>query len=117
MNDLTQRISLGKLIAGAGLLALGIAGALDWREIWRWWPLLLICLGVAREAEVLRTRRGDSGFILIAIGVWMLAGSLRLFGLDYRDAFPLAIVVAGIGLITHSLLGIERRKELRREQQ
>lgn len=99
------------------LLTVGVAGVMDSREIWRYWPLLLIFIGLGQEADALRTRRGDGGVFLIAIGVWMLAGSLRLFGLDYGDAFPLAIVVVGLGLVAHSLLRIDGNKENPREQQ
>lgn len=117
MDEHTQRISAGKLTAGMVLVAIGIAGAMNARELWRYWPLLLIFIGLGQEADALRTRRGDGGFILIAIGVWMLAGSLELFGLDYRSAFPLAVAMAGIGLIVHSILGIRGRKEDPRERQ
>ena len=102
-------------MGGLVLLAIGIAGITNTRELWRYWPLLLIFLGLGFETDTLRARRGDGGYILIAIGVWMLAGSLELFGLGYRSAFPLGVVVAGIGMVLHALLGIT--KETSREQQ
>ena len=117
MNEHIERISAAKLTAGMVLVAIGVAGVMNARELWRYWPLLLIFIGLGQEADALRTRRGDGGFFLIAIGVWMLAGSLELFGLDYRSAFPLAVVMAGLGLIIHSLLGISGKKEEPREQQ
>ncbi len=115
MNDTTQRISAGKLAAGLALLAIGVAGIVDSHDLWRYWPLLLIFLGIGYEADTLRTRSGGGGIILIAIGVWMLVGSLGLFGLTHRSAFPLGVVIAGIGVILHALLGIT--KENHREQQ
>ncbi|HVE69801.1 MAG TPA: hypothetical protein VNI54_00425 [Thermoanaerobaculia bacterium] len=116
MND-EQRapLSAGKLMGGLVLLTIGLAGITHSREIWQYWPVLLIGLGVGHEADTLRTRRGDGGYILIAIGVWMLAGSVELFGLSYRSAFPLAIVIAGAGMILHALLGVTKEKN--REQQ
>ena len=109
MNETeTPHFSAGKLMGGVVLLAIGIAGITHTREVWQYWPLLLIFLGLGQEADALRTRRGDGGFFLIAIGVWMLAGSLELFGLSYRSAFPLAIVMAGIGMVLHALLGITK---------
>ena len=80
------------------------------REIWRYWPVFLIVLGVSNEIDALRTRRGDGGYILIAVGVWMLAGSQEFLGLDYRSAFPLGVVVAGLGVILHALLGVRSEK-------
>ncbi|HUR81998.1 MAG TPA: hypothetical protein VM733_14635 [Thermoanaerobaculia bacterium] len=115
MNETTQRISAGKLAAGLALLTVGVAGITSARDLWRWWPLLLIFLGLGHEADALQTRRGSGGYILIAVGVWMLVGSLELFGLTYRDALPIGVVIAGAGMVLHALLGIT--KENNREQQ
>jgi hypothetical protein len=117
MNDeqQTSPVSVGKLTAGLVLLTIGLGGITHSRELWQYWPLLLIFLGIGYEADTLRTRRGEGGFILIAIGVWMLAGSLELFDLSYRRAFPLAVAIAGAGMVLHALLGITKEKT--REQQ
>lgn len=111
------RISAGKLVFGIALLAVGILtfvdaiDVLDVREIWRYWPVILIVLGVSNEIDTIRTRKGDGGYILIAIGVWMLAATQGFLGLTYRSAFPLGVVVAGLGIIFHALLGVEGKKE------
>ena len=100
------------------LVAVGIAGVMQAHDVWRYWPLLLIFIGLGQEADALRTRRDSGGVFLIAVGVWMLCGSLRLFGLDYGDAFPIGVMVVGLGLVTHALLGItDKKKESSREQQ
>jgi hypothetical protein len=118
MNEQTHGFSAGKLAAGMALLAVGIAGVMQAHEIWRYWPLLLIFIGLGQEADAWRTRRDSGGIFLIAVGVWMLAGSLHLFGLDYDDAFPVGVMVVGLGLVSHALLGIRsKKKELPREQQ
>jgi hypothetical protein len=116
-NEQTNPIPAGKLMAGMVVLAVGVAGVMNARELWRYWPLLLIFIGIGQEADAIRTRRGGGGFFLIAVGVWMLAGSLRLFGLAYGEAFSLAVVVAGLGTIIHALLGISSKKEDPRERQ
>ena len=118
-NTQPARIPAGKLLTGIALLAVGILAFThaidfdDWypEEIWRLWPVFLIVIGIGSEIDTLRTRRGDGGFVLIAIGVWMLAGSLELFDLSYRSAFPLAVVVFGLGLITHALLGVQKKEK------
>jgi hypothetical protein len=120
MNDTittSTPVSAGKLVFGIVLVAVGVlafADAIDvwdFREIWRWWPVLLIVLGISKEIDTLRARRGDQGYILIAIGIWMLAATQHFLGLDYASAFPIGVAVAGLGIIVHALLGVDCRKE------
>ncbi|HYC90664.1 MAG TPA: DUF5668 domain-containing protein [Thermoanaerobaculia bacterium] len=117
MNDDTQRISTGKLAAGMVLVAIGVAALVNARELWRYWPLLLIVIGLGQETDAVRTRRDSGGIFMIAVGVWMLCGSLRLFGLDYGESFPIGVMVVGLGLVLHAVLGISDKKENPREQQ
>ena len=124
MNDVTTssgeapaRLSAGKLVFGIVLFAVGVLAffdaidLLEVRELWRWWPLILIVLGVSNEIDALRTRRGDGGYWLIAVGVWMLAATQEFLDLDYVTAFPLGIAVVGLGIILHALLGVEANKK------
>lgn len=109
-----QRLPLGKLAVGLGLLAIGILGFTDavdiWEpgNLWEYWPLVLVFIGVANEMEALRQRRGNGGFVLIAVGTWMFIGNNEYFGLDHGSAIPVAIAVVGLGLITHALLGVQK---------
>jgi hypothetical protein len=107
MND---RIPLGKLALGIVLLLVGILGftdvldVIDLRHIGRYWPVLLIFLGVSSEIEALRARRSGGGGIVAGIGVWFLFGNLHLFGLSRGSAMPLGIAVVGLSVILHALL-------------
>lgn len=113
MND--QRISLGKLAFGIALLLFGILSftdvldLIDLREIWRWWPAVLIFIGLSSEIDSLRARKSDGGYILVAVGVWMLAANLHWFGLRMRSAMPLGIAVVGLGVILHALIDAPAR--------
>lgn len=100
----TGSIARGPLIAGLVLLFLGVASLFErwawfgWGDLWRFWPLVLIGLGVAvmttaREREG-RERR--SGVFLVLLGVWMLINSLELFGLHWGTSWPLIFVVIGV---------------------
>lgn len=104
------RIAAGKLTIGIILLAIGVATFLetidvwDSGSLWSYWPLLLIAIGAANELDAIRDRRRDGSFILLAVGIWMLVGSFGIFGLSYREAFPIAVVVAGLGIILHAVI-------------
>jgi hypothetical membrane protein len=104
------RIPMGKLALGIVLLLVGVLSFTDYmdlvdlREIWRFWPVFLIFIGVSSEVDSLRQRKTGGGHILAAIGVWMLVANHRFFGLNHRTAFPLAIAVVGLGVILHALV-------------
>jgi hypothetical protein len=112
---------MGRLAAGIALLLLGVVGFTDaidlWepREVLRYWPLALILVGAASEADALRQRRSGGGFVLIAVGVWMLAATQHLFGLRFGSAMPLGIVIVGLGLVLHAIVDVPRKKENDRE--
>ena len=113
-----ERLSVGKLVFGIVLVAAGVLAFVDaidlWdsREIWRYWPVVLIAVGVSNEIDTLRTRRGGGGgFVLVAVGVWMLASTQAFWGLTFKTAFPLAISVVGLGMILHALLGVKDEQE------
>jgi hypothetical protein len=122
----TRSVRPGALAAGAILLLLGVAMLLDTsgtidvpvgRLIA---PLVLIAIGssilleksaivIGRRREVdangnerVRLRKrgdADSGLWLIGIGVWMMVSQLHLFGLNFRNSWPLFVVFAGIRIM------------------
>jgi len=108
------RFPVGKLVVGLMLLGAGVAMFLDaidaWEigMLWRYWPLILIAIGLANAYEALRRRQGDGSYFLIGVGVWMLVGSFNLFGLSYAGAFPLGIIVVGLGSVLHAIIDVPR---------
>lgn len=112
MEQQTQQsgVAIGKLIFGLCLVVVGTAaflGAIDaWnaRHFWKFWPLMLVIIGLANEAEALRKRKSDGSYVLIAVGCWMLAGTFRLFGLSIGEAIPVGLVVAGLGVVLHAIV-------------
>ena len=103
-------MNAGKLTLGLVLLTIGILASLDsldiWNagRIWEYWPVLLIALGLSHEIDAIRHRRRQSGYILLAVGVWMLFGTQHFFDLSVRSAFPIGIVVVGLGVLLHAII-------------
>jgi Domain of unknown function (DUF5668) len=125
INNHETKIPVGKLAWGLVLLAIGTLTFLetvdlfDSRPLWNWWPLLLIFLGAAGEIDALRHRRSDGSYITLGVGLWMLAGSQELFGLTYGTGFPVAVVVAGLGIVVHAIVDkpASSQKETGNDQQ
>jgi hypothetical protein len=103
-------MNAGKLTLGLVLLTIGILASLDsldiWNagRIWEYWPVLLIALGLAHEVDAIRHRRRKSGYVLLAVGVWMLIGTQHFFDLSVRSAFPIGVVVVGLGVLLHAII-------------
>jgi hypothetical protein len=110
INDKEPRIPAGKLALGLVLLAFGVATFLEavdlWDSgpLWSYWPLILIAIGGANEIDAIRRRRSDGSYVLLGIGIWMFAGAFRVFGLSYGQAFPIALIVAGLGVVLHAVI-------------
>ena len=112
INENHQRIPVGKLALGLVLLAVGVATFLEavdlWDSgpLWSYWPLILIAIGGANEVDAIRRRRSDGSYVLLGIGIWMFAGAFRVFGLSYGQAFPIALIVAGLGVVLHAIIDV-----------
>ncbi|HVR40899.1 MAG TPA: DUF5668 domain-containing protein [Thermoanaerobaculia bacterium] len=101
----TGKLALGLLLLVAGgLMFLDEIDLIHVGPIWSYWPVFLIVVGVVSEYDAIRYGRGDGGFILIAVGVWMLCATQRIFGLNYRTGFPIGVVIAGAGMTLHAIL-------------
>lgn len=107
-----RRIPIGKLALGIVLLLVGILSFTDYlerfdlRDLWRFWPVFLIFIGVSSEIDSLRERKGGGGYIVAAIGVWLLISTQHLFGLTHGTAMPIGIAIIGMGVMLHALVDV-----------
>jgi predicted membrane protein len=96
---------IGSILAGIGaLLLLQNLGILYVHDLWEWWPLILIALGISRAASAY----GFGGRIWG--GVMVLAGALFLLhnlGFIHGDPWvffwPIALISIGVGMLARNL--------------
>lgn len=105
---LTPRLIVGLFIALAGaLLLLDNMGLADSRHFFRFWPVALILLGIARVLQPRHSgQRGGGrgfGFILIFVGSWLLLARLGLADLDTDLLWPALILLLGLNLLWREL--------------
>jgi hypothetical protein len=84
------------VVIGAAFLAdrLGYFVVEDiWRDLWRYWPVLLIAMGLGKALDEGASRR-RSGVWLMMIGGIFLMDTFDV--LELHDSWPLFIVAAGI---------------------
>jgi hypothetical protein len=79
------------------LLFLDNIGLFNFRDVWRFWPVALIAVGVAKLSEM---REGVAGRVwaamLIAIGACLLLDSLHVWDVRWNMIWPLALIAFGI---------------------
>jgi hypothetical protein len=103
MNNETAFRITPRLIVGFGILVLGSLWTLenltsfDASPIVRWWPAILVLIGVV---QILDRRAGRFGpFLLIAIGSLLLLDKAHWIDFDLGDLIPLGIALLGGKLI------------------
>lgn len=99
---MSDRRKNGQLIAGVIILALGVALALesfsglDVHGLFHLWPLIVIGIGVARLVGAETAKQRSGGLLLVALGCWFLINTLRIYGLDWGESWPLLLILLGI---------------------
>jgi predicted membrane protein len=97
------RLFVGLLfIAGGIVFTLANFGVVHFREAWRYWPLVLVAIGLLNFAS----RRHFAGFILVTLGVLLQLRELDLIWFRLSWLFPLIFVVVGLRILTE---GFRRR--------
>jgi predicted membrane protein len=96
-----------RLLAGLGILTLGILWTLDNLDIieservTEWWPVILIAVGVVRLLDPIKSRFASALFIII--GTVLLLDNLDIADVDLGDLFPLGIAAIGAKLVWDAL--------------
>jgi len=105
MENRTNTVFAPRFMVGLGIITLGVVfllGNLDIinvHEYLRFWPAILIFIGIA---YLLQCRRGAGlmwGIFLIFVGTGMLLDNLGIFYFNLWHYWPLLLVFAGIMMI------------------
>jgi len=92
-----------RLVLGMGVMLLGLLltldnfGLLETRRFVRFWPVLLIFVGLAKLSHCLRSRARPRGYGLIVLGLVLLLVSLGI--LDLRLALALFLLAVGAAIV------------------
>jgi hypothetical protein len=86
------RLAVGVVFMTVGLLAaLAQAGILEFEGFGRWWPLLLIGVGVVKVLQPIENGQRGSGIVFLVLG-----GVFEVVNvLAWRNAWPLLMVLGG----------------------
>ena len=134
-NDITQRVhdrinarmqrrmerrqrygsGIGGMVVGGLIVLIGLMILLDnmgivrIHDVWRYWPVLLIVVGVAKVVE----SRAPAGYIwggvITLAGALLLLDNLDILVFDFNLIWPLLLIAFGLSMLLRS---IERKKYL-----
>ena len=93
------------LLAGAALL-LENFGVTEIGPLWRFWPLILIGLGIARISNAASRREEGAGIWLLLLGIWFTISIFHVGGLTFSDTWPAIFIALGVSMIWKSLPGV-----------
>jgi hypothetical protein len=75
------------------------------RDLWRFWPLLLIVGGVGHLVSTKRPRNLTAGLFLVSLGVYFQLSMLDLIHFSLWRLWPVILIVIGIGMVEQALRG------------
>ena len=105
----------GRWIIGGALIIIGVffllmnVGIVERFPIWKFWPIILIALGINK---VVQPFHRAEGFWLMAIGVWLQVSFLRLWELGFLDTWPAVLIALGIFWMWESLEKDSRKRKI-----
>jgi predicted membrane protein len=97
-----QRRGISGWVPGAILIVLGTLFLLDHLNIingdviWKYWPLLLVAVGVGK---VINEGKAVGGFVLILVGIFFMAQHLGYRMFTWDTLWPVIIILAGVAMI------------------
>jgi len=104
-GDRHTRRGFGTAILGIGVLAVGAIllldnfGFMEAENLFAFWPVLFILVGISHFVRPEGSRRYAAGSIFIFVGAVLLLSNLGYISFGIWDLWPVILVIAGLSLI------------------
>jgi predicted membrane protein len=93
-------IGLAIIIVGAIALLVNLGYDVD-IDLWDYWPLILVLIGLSRIFQPPEYRNLWFGLIFTAIGILFLLDNFYLIRFGFRELWPLVIILIGVAILKH----------------
>jgi predicted membrane protein len=96
----------GRVVLGAFIIVVGLFALLDNLHLFDshlvqpFWPLVFVALGALKLAQARQARHLVVGGVLIAVGASMTLQNLGLIHFEWRQLWPIALILVGLNVIT-----------------
>jgi hypothetical protein len=96
-RGLTPGIAPALIVIGIGVLfLLNNLNIFFVHDIWRFWPGILIAVGLVKMVDSTEPNGRMAGGVLVGVGGLFLAKNLGFLNLEWRDFWPLVLIGAGL---------------------
>ena len=95
-----------RLVAGIVMIAVGLLFLFDRlllfdaSEVWRFWPLILVALGLSKMFRTGSRRRRRWGVFQICLGIWLLLDQIDIVSVG--DSWPVLVMAVGALIVAAS---------------
>lgn len=105
-GQITGRLVFGLLVLTLGALwTLDNLGFIDSDRIVRWWPALIVMLGLAKFAGLMGRRQIVAGSVFSIVGLVLLGNEFDMLHFRVWHLWPVLLIVMGSSLVMRSLRG------------
>lgn len=95
----------GVLLIGVGALALlDNFGYVSIDDLWQYWPLLLVLIGLGQIIDFSSAKQVTDGLMLVTVGCWLYASLEHLWGLTFGNSWPIILIACGVNIILKPIL-------------
>jgi hypothetical protein len=91
------------LIGLGALLFLNNLHIIYLRDLFRYWPVILIAVGLFKLVDSADSHQRTAGAVLLAVGAVVLAVNLGFWGMVWRDFWPLVLIGLGVAMLANRL--------------
>lgn len=95
-----NQVMWGLLIAGVGVaLLLDQMNMLDIEDLWHYWPLVMVVLGLNKVIGYPTARDFTSGLWTMFVGIWLFAVFEHIAGLTFQNSWPYLVIFWGVTMV------------------
>lgn len=92
------------LVVLGAVLFLDQMDILDVGELWHYWPLLMVVVGINKMIGYPTARDFTSGLWIAFVGAWLFAVFEELWGLTFDNSWPVFIIVSGVTMVLEPVI-------------
>jgi predicted membrane protein len=109
MDNKHDRVVNPRILIGLAIILIGILAILanlglgENINIWDYWPVILIVIGLSLLLQPSPYRNSFPGLVFLIIGLLFLLGNFDIIDFGFNLLWPIIIILVGIGILRHGL--------------